>query len=160
MTTIHAYYVDKQRMIIAISYLMVFALGIYIARLISSDDSVTPHGTNQVYQTDKVKIRHFNTMYGKYLHQYVGSAVSLLEIGLGCGMSSKPGASAYLWRNYLGLQANIHFIENDTKCAKKWYKTHKHKVKSCKKICKLVSELEINFQKQAIQGCTAMYYIF
>jgi hypothetical protein len=54
------------------------------------------------YRTDKVRGHHYETMYEKYLRKYVASNVSLLEIGLGCEMTYGSGASAYLWRNYLG----------------------------------------------------------
>ncbi len=133
MISVNAFYVDNQRVVIAISYFVVFVIGIYIARPVPTVDIVKLYATSKQYQTDKLAINNFKTMYEKNLRKYVGSTVSLLEIGLGCGMSTKPGASAYLWRNYLGQQANIHFIENDKKCAEKWYRTHGQKVKDCKK---------------------------
>ncbi|CAF0857741.1 unnamed protein product [Adineta steineri] len=39
-----------------------------------------------------------------------------------------PGASAYVWRHYLGPLANIYFLEFDRRCGEGWYKSHGHKV--------------------------------
>jgi hypothetical protein len=82
-------------------------------------------------------------MYEKYLHKYIGSNISLLKIGLGCGIAYGPSASAYLWRNYLGARANIHFIEYDRGCGEGWYTIHGGKVISTNKI----NQSEMNFQK-------------
>ncbi len=84
--------------------------------------------TGKLYQTDKVIGHHYGQLYEKYLRRYVGTNVYLLEIGLGCGMSSGTGASAYVWRNYLGPLANIHFIEFNRGCGEEWYKNHGQKV--------------------------------
>ncbi len=81
------------------------------------------------YQADKVAIHHYDKMYEKYLQKYIGTNVSILEIGLGCRMHYGPGASAYLWRNYLGPQADIHFIEYNKKCGEAWYQIHGVRVK-------------------------------
>ena len=81
------------------------------------------------FNTDKVTNHHFDKIYEKYLPKYIGTNVSILEIGLGCRMVYGAGASAYLWRNYLGPEADIHFIEFNRTCAKSWYKTHGVKVK-------------------------------
>ncbi|CAF1061583.1 unnamed protein product [Adineta steineri] len=80
------------------------------------------------YKTDKVTTHHYDILYEKYLSKYVGSNVILLEIGLGCGMPYGPGASAYVWRYYLGPLANIYFLEFDRRCGEEWYKSHGHKV--------------------------------
>jgi hypothetical protein len=48
------------------------------------------------YQTDKVTYLHYETMYEKNLCKYIGTDVLQFQIGLGCGMSYGPGASAYL----------------------------------------------------------------
>jgi hypothetical protein len=85
---------------------------------------------SQMYKTDKVTSHHYEILYEKYLRAYVGSNVHLLEIGLGCGMSYGAGASAYVWRHYLGPLANIYFLEFDRKCGEAWYKTDGYKVKS------------------------------
>jgi hypothetical protein len=82
----------------------------------------------KLYQTDKVTGHHYGQLYEKYLRRYVGTNVYLLEIGLGCGMHYGAGASAYVWRNYLGPLANIHFIEFDRRCGEEWYKNHGQKV--------------------------------
>ncbi|CAF3945378.1 unnamed protein product, partial [Adineta steineri] len=79
------------------------------------------------YKTDKVTTHHYEILYEKYLSKYVGSNIILLEIGLGCGMPYGPGASAYVWRQYLGPLANIYFLEFDRRCGEEWYKSHGHK---------------------------------
>ncbi len=81
------------------------------------------------YQADKVTEHRYDKMYEKYLQKYIGTNVSILEIGLGCDMIKGPGASAYLWRDYLGPQADIHFIEYDKNCGETWYRIHGVKVK-------------------------------
>ena len=73
------------------------------------------------YMTDKVTKHHYETLYEKYLSRYRNTPIRLLEIGLGCGM--KPvgaGASAQTWREYLGPEADLHMIEYNSKCGKKW----------------------------------------
>ena len=80
------------------------------------------------FGTDKVTIHGYDRIYEKYLRKYVDTNVSLLEIGLGCGMTYGPGASAHLWRTSLGKAAKIHFIEYDETCARKWQKNHGFKV--------------------------------
>lgn len=80
------------------------------------------------YQTDKVTLHHYESLYEKYLHKYIRTDVYLLEIGLGCGMPYGPGASAYVWRTYLGHRAQIYFIEYDQVCGEAWYKTEGYKV--------------------------------
>ncbi len=80
------------------------------------------------YNTDKVTTHHYEGMYEKYLRKYVGTNVYLLEIGLGCGMVYGPGASAHLWRHYLGPLANIYFLEFDRPCGEQWYKSQGYKV--------------------------------
>ena len=80
------------------------------------------------YRTDKVTFHHYEMMYEKYLRKYVGTNVSIMEIGLGCGMPYGAGASAYLWREYLGPRADIHFVEFDEKCGREWYRTDGEKV--------------------------------
>jgi hypothetical protein len=86
----------------------------------------------KMYKTDKVTDHHYEILYEKYLKKYVGSAVHLLEIGLGCGMSYGPGASAHLWRSYLGPLANIHFLEYNKECGETWYKSQGQQVKALK----------------------------
>jgi hypothetical protein len=81
------------------------------------------------YRADKVTEHRYDKMYEKYLQKYIGTNVSILEIGLGCDMKLGPGASAYLWRNYLGPQADIHFIEYDKNCGEAWHQNHGVKVK-------------------------------
>jgi hypothetical protein len=85
-----------------------------------------------MYKTDKVTYHHYEILYEKYLRKYVGSAIHLLEIGLGCGMPYGTGASAHLWRSYLGPLANIHFLEYNKECGETWYKSQGHKVKALK----------------------------
>ncbi len=52
---------------------------------------------------------------------YRHTPVRLLEIGLGCGMPLGAGASAETWREYLGSEADIHFLEFNETCGKIWY---------------------------------------
>jgi len=157
MVSIEAFYVDTHRIIIAISYIVVFVSGLYISQSFpyiyifqsydknyftfksnvsnisaSVSDELLFLKIGTAYRTDKVTIHHYEKMYEKYLRKYVGSNVSLLEIGLGCGQSYGAGASAYLWRIYLGPKANLHFIEYDQKCGEEWYKLHGHKVNDYK----------------------------
>jgi hypothetical protein len=71
------------------------------------------------YQTDKVFLHHYDRLYEKYLSNYRDTSVRLLEIGLGCGMDH-VGASAQTWREYLGIKADIHFLEIDDTCGRNW----------------------------------------
>lgn len=80
-------------------------------------------GISRTYNTDKVSTHHYESLYEKYLHKYIGSDVYLLEIGLGCDMSYGPGASAYVWRNYLGSRAHLYTVEYDSDCGEVWYHT-------------------------------------
>lgn len=43
----------------------------------------------------------------------------MLEMGLGCDVSSGPGASLMTWLEYLPF-VDLYFIEHDAACAKKW----------------------------------------
>ena len=153
ITCSRAGYAKNHGAFLVLSHLMVFLIGLYITQrpayidtLESYDGSDATFNANVnkgsanisgqpsffdigiKYRTDKVTDHHYETMYEKYLRKYIGSKVSLLEIGLGCGMSFGTGASAYVWREYLGPQANIHFIEGYKECAEKWYKTNGNKV--------------------------------
>jgi len=74
------------------------------------------------YHTDKVFIHHYETLYEKYLSNYRDTSVRLLEIGLGCDMAQFVGASAQTWREYLGYKADIHFLEIDEHCGRRWEK--------------------------------------
>jgi hypothetical protein len=71
------------------------------------------------YHTDKVFDHHYEILYEKYLSHYRGTSIRLLEIGLGCHI----GASAQTWREYLGIKADIHFLEIDKTCGKSWENT-------------------------------------
>ncbi len=71
------------------------------------------------YQTDKISIHRYEILYEKYLSHYRDTSIRLLEIGLGCGMAH-IGASAQTWREYLGIKADIHFLEIDETCGKLW----------------------------------------
>ena len=95
----------------------------------NSSDEVSFFKISQIYGTDKVTVHHYELLYEKYLRKYVGSTVHLLEIGLGCGMHYGPGASAHVWRHYLGSRANIYFLEFDRACGEAWYKSNGSKVK-------------------------------
>ncbi|CAF1479281.1 unnamed protein product [Adineta steineri] len=43
-------------------------------------------------------------------------------------MKYGPGASAHVWRSYLGSLADIYFLEFDRKCGENWYKSVGHKL--------------------------------
>lgn len=73
------------------------------------------------YATDKVYAHHYENLYEKYLSHYRNTSVRLLEIGLGCAMKRGVGASAQTWREYLGPKADLHFLELNKVCGKKWY---------------------------------------
>lgn len=142
------YNIYTHKIIVIISYIMVYIIGFYIgcqpsyihlfrnyyAKTINTTSTNISNKTSffdigRKYKTDKVDVHRYDIIYEKYLPKYIGTNVSLLEIGLGCRMNYGPGASAYLWRNYLGPRADIHFIEFDRTCAEEWYKTHGYKVK-------------------------------
>ena len=90
------------------------------------------HALGIGFQTDKVYAHHYDAMYARYLNHYRGKNLTLLEIGLGCGMPRGVGASASMWRAYFGPKANIHIIEFDKPCGKKWLATNGSKVnKTC-----------------------------
>ena len=126
------------RIIIAIGYITVFIIGLYIGQGSPYIPILQIYGNNSMnisdnlsftqigikYKTDKVTDHRYDTMYEKYLRKYRGSNVTMLEIGLGCQMPYGPGASAYLWREYLGPHATIHFIEFQQKCGEEWYNNH------------------------------------
>lgn len=80
------------------------------------------------HKTDKVTHHRYEGIYEKYMSQFVGQPINILEIGLGCGMPYGPGASAHLWREYLGSRANIHFIEYNQDCGEYWYEVHGKKL--------------------------------
>ena len=71
------------------------------------------------YMTDKVTKHHYETLYEKYLSRYRNTPIRVLEIGLGCRMNPE-GASAETWREYFGPRADLHMIEFDPVCGKKW----------------------------------------
>ena len=71
------------------------------------------------YKTDKVITHHYETLYEKYLSRYRNTPIRVLEIGLGCRMNPE-GASAETWREYFGPRADLHMIEFDPVCGKKW----------------------------------------
>jgi hypothetical protein len=144
-----------RRIIIAIGFIVVLLFGFYIARphystqsypnfcktLVISSSNISHINANsserksfldiaKIYGTDKITTHHYEALYEKYLRKYVGSNVSLLEIGLGCGMPYGPGASANVWRHYLGPLANIYFLEFNRACGEDWYKRIGYKVKS------------------------------
>ncbi|CAF1185736.1 unnamed protein product [Adineta steineri] len=83
---------------------------------------------SQQYRTDKVTTHHYEVLYEKYIRKYVGSNLHILEIGLGCGMDYGAGASAHVWRQYLGPQANIYFLEFNRACGEAWHKAHNSKL--------------------------------
>ncbi len=150
----HTFYVDNQRMAIAISYIMMFTCGLYIGghsfylqtpqtyydnyltfrgsinqSLVAVSNQTSFYSLGMKYKTDKVTFHRYDIMYEKYLRKYVGTNSTLLEIGLGCNMLYPPGASMYLYRNYLGPQVTLHFLENNRQCAERWYQAHGQKVR-------------------------------
>jgi hypothetical protein len=184
MVSIHAFYVDKQRMVIVLSYIMMFASGLYIGRqpsflqilgyyddnyltfrgsinqsLVTVPNEMSFHSLGMKYQTDKVTFHHYDIMYEKYVRKFVGTNITLLEIGLGCDMSYGPGASVYLWRDYLGPQATIHFLEYNQRCGEDWYKVHGQKVRGYKIIDKEINPLDRNFQRHYISRIYGNFFI-
>jgi hypothetical protein len=69
--------------------------------------------------TDKVTDHSYQEMHGTFTRIYRGKSIKMLEIGLGCGMLYGPGASAQLWRKWLGKDAEIWFAEYNKECAEK-----------------------------------------
>jgi hypothetical protein len=146
---------NSHRITIIISYILVFIIGFQLARdptylqifqssnvnrvtitpIMNKVSTKTPdeqsfYNIGMKYKTDKVTFHRYDIMYEKYLRKYVGSNFTLLEIGLGCDMRYGAGASANLWRTYLGPRANIHIIEFDKKCAESWQTAHGKQVNS------------------------------
>ena len=128
---------NTRRIILILSHTLIFLIGLYIASGSSHENENNQVTVNKIslvdvgmkYHVDKVTIHHYERIYEKYLRKYIGTDVSILEIGLGCRMYYGAGASAHLWRNYLGPQADIHFIEYDKECGEAWYQTHGVRVK-------------------------------
>lgn len=71
------------------------------------------------YGTDKVTTHSYHNMYQKYLEPMREKKIKMLEIGLGCNMGYGPGASYYLWLEYLP-NVELYYIEYDAACAEKW----------------------------------------
>jgi hypothetical protein len=130
-------------LLLGFGYIIIFILGLYAGRhptplrtvmnseLVSEVSVRIKHffyrGTK--YKSNKVYTHHYELMYDKYLPKYRHLPdVSSLEIGLGCGMSYGAGASAYVWRDHLRPQANIHLIEYNRVCGEQSYKSHGMKV--------------------------------
>lgn len=99
--------------------------------LINENPKETFTALGMKYGTDKVTFHHYELMYEKYLKKYQNMDITMLEIGLGCGMAYDPGMSAFVWREYFGPGATIHFIEYDRKCGEAWYNKTGKKVISC-----------------------------
>ena len=142
----------RSSVLIASTYIMTFLIGIYVAhywilnltlKLQRAENSLVTHAERKAnvfsysetfqdigkkYGTDKVTSHHYDSLYEKYLKKYRGSHVSLLEIGLGCGMQYGPGKSAYVWRDYFGPLANIHIMEYNQICGDNWYRGHGNEV--------------------------------
>lgn len=148
-------YSSMHIVLIILSYILVFIVGLYMnqstvyIRLPSkSTENVAELTENMTtdlqnnsttgsfydigmkHGTDKVTVHRYHTLYEKHIRRYIGSDVVLLEIGLGCDSSYGPGRSAYLWREYLGPRAILHFLEYNVNCAKQWWNDHGKKVKS------------------------------
>lgn len=144
-----ALFEHRHGFLLGLSYIIIFILGLYAGQLPilmrtmtktneqrTDVRGVSPNHTffylGTKYQSDKVHSHHYERMYEKYLSKYRHLPdVSLLEIGLGCGMPYGPGASAYIWRDYFGPRANIHVIEYNQVCGEQWYKKHGMKVTHC-----------------------------
>mmetsp|Transcript_88058 Transcript_88058/g.161230 ORF Transcript_88058/g.161230 Transcript_88058/m.161230 type:complete len:451 (+) Transcript_88058:117-1469(+) len=76
--------------------------------------------------TDKVDSFHnYSCLYHRHLDSWPAwKKGALLEIGLGCGQSYGPGASAQIWADVLP-SLSIHFVEINASCAKTWKSTSK-----------------------------------
>lgn len=66
-------------------------------------------------QADKIYDHTYQTMYGIFLASKQNTAFKMIEIGLGCGMSAGPGASAFLWKDYFP-KADVWFAEYNADC--------------------------------------------
>ncbi|KAF5019046.1 hypothetical protein F66182_8938 [Fusarium sp. NRRL 66182] len=76
----------------------------------SFDKAALEHGAN------KTNMLKYQSMYDKYLRPLQGKPIKLLEIGLGCGEHSEPGASYYTWLEFLP-GVDLYVIEDNVICA-------------------------------------------
>jgi len=67
-------------------------------------------------KTDKVRLHHYENLYGNVLGPLRFKQLNFLEIGLGCGQSYGPGKSLPIWREFLP-NTTISMLEFDEKCA-------------------------------------------
>jgi hypothetical protein len=76
----------------------------------------------QNYGTDKVSVHTYQNIYGRYLAKWKNSTTSfkVLEIGLGCNMDYGPGKSTHVWKDWFGPNLELHMLEYDGNCVKKW----------------------------------------
>ena len=151
--TIGGSYSSMHIILIVLSYILVFIVGLYINQsvtyirfpqgyienedlltesapgvLLNNSKTVSFYDIGMKHGTDKVTIHRYHTLYEKHIRRYVGSDVVLLEIGLGCDSSYGPGRSAYVWREDFGPRAIIHLLEYNEKCAKQWWNDHGKRV--------------------------------
>lgn len=74
--------------------------------------------------TDKLTVHGYDSIYDVYFNQEVANRpLKFLEIGLGCGMSYGPGASAKIWPA-LFPHAEVWFAEYNEDCIKKYADSH------------------------------------
>ena len=69
------------------------------------------------------KVAHgYEQLYGRHLAPVANASepFKLLEIGLGCTMSYGAGGSVKLWRQWVGEKLELHELEYNQVCAKKW----------------------------------------
>ena len=69
------------------------------------------------------KVAHgYEQLYGRHLAPVANASepFKLLEIGLGCTMSYGAGGSVKLWRQWVGEKLELHELEYNQACAKKW----------------------------------------
>lgn len=69
--------------------------------------------------TDKVTLHTYQDTYQRHLPAERGRRLRLLELGLGCDVGYRAGASYYTWREYYP-RAELYFIERDPACADRW----------------------------------------
>jgi hypothetical protein len=79
---------------------------------------------NSKPSTDKVAVHSFGRLYDAYFSREVAhSEVKLLEIGLGCGLPSGPGASALIWPKVFP-NGEFWFADIDKQCVEEYWNSN------------------------------------
>jgi hypothetical protein len=77
------------------------------------------HKIALTHKSDKVTAQSYQFVYGLYLTPLRYNKISLLEIGLGCGMKHGPGKSLKLWKEFFS-NVTIDIIEKNKLCAESY----------------------------------------